>query len=344
MMKAVIFNEHGGVEKLIYTDVAEPKIGSEEALIKVKACALNHLDIWTRQGMPGAQIPLPHILGCDIAGEVVEINSQNIKIKPGTRVLVSPGISCGNCKWCHENWDSLCDQYKITGFQVDGGYAQYAKVPARNLIPVSDRYSFEEWAACPLVFVTAYHMLVTRAQLKEGETVLVQAAGSGVGSAAIQIAKHLKARVITTVGSNDKEALARKLGADEVINYKTSDFAKETRSLTNNQGVDVVFEHIGGDTFTKSLACLSKRGRLVTCGATSAPSTQIDLRFLFVRQFSLLGSYMGAKAELDEAVKLLEKGICKPIVDTVFPLKDARNAHEHMLNRKNFGKIVLKAD
>ncbi len=342
-MRAVVITKHGDVDQLNYTeDTPKPQISNEEALIRVKASALNHLDIWTRQGMPGVKIQMPHILGCDISGEVAEIKSSSSKIKENTRVIVSPGISCGTCEFCKIGWDSLCDQYQIIGFQVNGGYAEYVKVPVRNLIPVSNRYSFEEWAACPLVFLTVWHVLITRAELKEGETVLIHAAGSGVGSAAIQLAKMKGAKVITTVGSDEKEKKAKSLGADYVINYKNKDFVKEVQMITGNKGVQVVFEHIGTETFTKSLACLAKKGRLVTCGVTSGGLAQIDIRFLFVRQHSLMGSYMGGKPELDEAVKHLESGKLKPVVDTIFPLEKARDAHKRMLERGNFGKIVLK--
>ena len=341
-MKAVIISEHGDLDRLTYTEVPKPQIANEEALVRVKACALNHLDIWTRQGMPGIKIAMPHILGCDIAGEVAEIKSSASKIKEGTRVVVSPGISCGQCEFCTSGWDSLCDQYQILGFQVDGGYAEFAKVPVKNLIPVSARYSFEEWAACPLVYVTAWHMLITRAELKEGETVLIHAAGSGVGSAAIQVAKMKGAKVITTIGNPAKEKRAKELGADHVINYKTQNFATEVKTLTHGKGVQVVFEHIGTETFSKSLACLSKKGRLVTCGTTSGGTAQIDIRFLFVRQHSLMGSYMGGKAELDQVIKHLESGKLKPVIDTIFPLEQARDAQQQMLDRKNFGKIILK--
>ncbi|MBI1977689.1 MAG: zinc-binding dehydrogenase [Candidatus Omnitrophica bacterium] len=342
-MKAVIFKEHGDPNQLLYrTDVPEPQIGPEEVLLRVRACALNHLDIWTRQGMPGITIPLPHILGCDIAGEVEQIGTNVKGISKGLRVAVAPGISCGHCKWCHAGWDSLCEQYKILGFQIDGGYAEFVKVPAQNLIPITDRFSWEEWASCPLVFLTAWHMLVTRAELKKGETVLIQAGGSGVGIAAIQIAKKLiEARVITTVGSDEKIERAKTLGADEVINYTKTDFAKKVQELTEGQGVNVVLEHIGAETFEKSLTALSKKGRLITCGVTSGGSAKIDLRFLFVRQHSILGSYMGGRNELNEVLGFIKQGRLKPIVDMVFPLDEAREAHKRMLDRKNFGKIVL---
>ena len=345
-MKAVIFKEHGGVEKLIYTDVPKPVTRPDEVLVKVKACALNHLDIWTRLGMPGVTIPLPHILGCDVAGEIEEIgkNAGTKSPRPfkvGQHVIVSPGFLPKNDPLAETNWDSLSDQFKILGLQVDGGYAEFVKVQAENIIPVSNRLSFEEWAAVPLVFLTAWHMLVTRAELKKGETVLIHAAGSGVGSAGIQIAKSIGAKVIATVGSDEKLLRAKAIGADWVVNYKRRDFTKEAREITKGRGVDVVLEHIGPETFNKSLAALAKGGRLVTCGATSGPLVQLDLRFLFVRQFSVLGCYMGGLKELKVVVKLIEAGKLKPTVDQVFPLREARQAHERMLARENFGKIVL---
>lgn len=341
MMRAVFFKEHGGIEKLEYGYLPEPSVGSGEILVRVKACALNHLDIWTRQGMPGVKIPLPHILGCDIAGEVVKLGPHARGISVGKKVVIAPGISCGRCHFCRSGWDSLCEQYKIIGFQVDGGYAEYVKAPAKNLIPISKRWTFEEWAAVPLVFLTAWHMLITRAGLKKGESVLIHAAGSGVGSAAIQIAKYVGARVLTTVGSDEKIKRARALGADEVINYEKNDFSVEVKRLTRNRGADVVFEHIGPTTFQKSLAALARKGRLVTCGVTSGPMVVMDLRFLFVRQLSLFGSYMGGMKELRTVIRLLHKGKLRPVVDKIFPLREAKEAHARMLDRRNFGKIVL---
>ena len=332
-MKAIVFKEHGGVDKLIYTDIPTPKPGPREVLVRVRACALNHLDIWVRQGMPGVRIPMPHVLGCDTAG-VVE--------KTGQKVLIAPGISCGQCGYCKDGWDSLCDQYKIMGFQVNGGYAEFAVCPAQNIIPISDRWTFEEWAAAPLVSLTAWHMLMTRATLQAGETVLVHAAGSGVGTAAIQLAKWRGARVITTTSGAEKIAFAKSLGADEVIDYTKEDFSKVVRHLTAGKGVDVVLEHIGPETWEKSLASLAKKGRLVTCGATSGPTVTMDLRFLFVRQLSVLGCYMGGRKELNEVLKLVQAGKIKPVVDKVYPLAEAAAAQQRMLDRKNFGKIILK--
>ncbi len=340
-MKAMIFENHGALKELKYTYVDVPRIGSKDVLVKVRACALNHLDLWVLMGMPGVKVSMPHILGCDIAGEVVEKGAKVKGISLNQRVIVSPGLPCGKCHFCKTGWDSLCPEYKITGFQVDGGYAEFAKVPQQNIIPVSSRLSFEEWAAVPLVFLTAWHMLVTRAKLRKGEKVLIHAAGSGVGSAAIQIAKYLGAHVITTAGSDEKLKKAKALGADEGINYQKKDFVAEVKRLTHGQGVDVVLEHIGPETFAKSLTALTKKGRLVTCGVTSGPMVNLDLRFLFVRQLSIAGCYMGGIKELKKVVALVEKKKLKPVIDKIFSLREAASALERMQTRGNFGKIVL---
>lgn len=338
-MRAVIFDKPGSLDELKYTYVDTPKPGPGEVLIKIHACALNHLDLWTLKGMPGAKISMPHIMGCDIAGEVVGYGPNTPKFK-GT-VLVAPGISCGRCVHCKSGWDSLCDRYKILGFQINGGYAEFAVVPAVNIIPVSKVLTADQWAALPLVSMTAWHMLVTRAKLKKGETILIHSAGSGVGSIAIQIAKYLGAKVITTVGSDEKIKRAKVLGADHVIQYEKKNFAEEVMALTNARGVDVVVEHIGPATFQKSLTCLAKKGRLVTCGVTSGSITQIDLRFIFARQLSISGCYMGGTEELKQVIKLAEKKIIKPVIHKTFTLREARQALECMQNRANFGKIVL---
>lgn len=340
-MKAVIFRRHGGTEELEWTDVPEPSLEPDEVLIKVKACALNHLDIWERQGLPGITIPLPHISGSDIAGEVAKTGSFVRGLSEGDRVIASPGLSCGNCEFCRKDFDSLCASYRILGLQVDGGYAEYVKVPARSVILVSGKLFWEEWAAVPLVFLTAWHMLVTRVRLQKGETVLIHAAGSGIGSAAIQLAKFLGGRVITTASSDAKLEKAHGLGADELINYKKQNFAERVLEITQGRGVDVVFEHIGPETWAGSIRALAKGGRLVTCGATSGRDVNIDLRFFFAKQLSVMGSYMGGRRELDEVLKLVEEGKLKPVVDSTFPLQNARQAQERMLGREQFGKIVL---
>jgi len=342
-MKATVFKEHGSVDKLVYTDFAEPEISSSEVLVNVKACGINHLDIWVREGMPGVTLPLPHILGCEIAGEIAGIGCE-IKVRDlsiGQRVLIAPGISCGKCEFCLSANDSLCHEFKIMGFQVNGGYAEYAKAPVENIIPISDKLSFEEWAAVPLVFLTAWNMLKTRGNLATGETVLIHAAGSGIGSAAIQIARLSGADVITTVGSDGKLEKARELGADHVINHSKEDFADKVNEFTDGKGVDLVFEHIGPETWEKSMLCLKRGGRIVTCGATSGPTVSLDIRFLFAKQLSISGCYMGSRSELLKILELVESGRLKPVVDSVFPLKDAVAAQTKMLDRKQFGKIVL---
>ena len=341
-MKAVIFRKHGATTELEESYVPVPELGKKDVLVKVKACAVNHLDLWTLAGMPGIKISMPHILGCDIAGEVVEKGKKVHGIPLHKPVIVAPGISCGQCGYCRSGWDSLCAKYEIIGFQNNGGYAEYVKVPPRNIIPVTGKLGMESWAAVPLAFLTAWHILVTRAGLRKKETVLIQAGGSGIGSAAIQIAKLLGARVITTVGSEEKAKHAKALGADEVIQYRQKDFQTEVMRLTKSEGVDVLFEHIGGDTFTKSVLCLKKKGRIITCGATTGRNVSFDLRYLYTHQLSVLGSYMGGILELKRIIRRIQDGRLRPVIDQVFPLREARQALNRMAARENFGKIILK--
>ena len=342
-MKAVIFREHGGIEKLEYADVPEPKISADEVLVRVKACALNHLDIWVRQGL-GIPLEMPHIGGNDIAGEVAAVGANVKSVKIGERVIISPGVTDGAIdEYTTSGWDSASSSFDIMGLRRQGGYAEFAKAHHTDVLPVSDKLSFEEWAAIPLVTLTAWHMLVTRAQLKAGETVLVHAAGSGIGTMAIQLAKICgAAQVFTTVGSDEKAAKAKALGADVVINYRKQDFAEEVLKLTGKRGVDVIFEHIGPETWPKNLLCLARLGRMVTCGATSGPQATVDIRYVYSRQLSVIGCFMGGRRELIEVLRLVEAGKLRPIVDRVFPLKEAAAAQQYMLDRKNFGKIVLK--
>ena len=326
---------------LEFTDVPAPKIRANEVLVRVRACALNHLDIFVRTGLPGIQIPLPHILGNDIAGVVQEVGELVSWVTPGEEVLVQPGVSCGHCAACLSGRDNLCREYDIIGYRHNGGYADLVAVPGVNIIPKPATLKWEDAAALPLVTLTAWHMLVTRANVQPGEDVLVHAAGSGVGSIAIQIAKLRGARVITTASSDDKLAKARELGADEVINYSRDDWPKEVRRLTGRSGVDVVVEHTGARTWPGSIAALKNNGRLVTCGATSGFDAETDLRQVFYRHLTILGSFMGSKAELLEALRFVESGKIKPVVDQVLPLSEARRAHELIENRAQFGKLVL---
>ena len=341
-MKAAIFHKHGGPEVLEYADVPEPRIRANEVLVEVKACALNHLDIFARGGLPGIEIPLPHILGNDIAGVVREAGELVTWVKPGDEVMVQPGVSCGHCEFCLSGQDNLCREYDIIGYRRNGGYAELVAVPGVNVLPKPAQLSWEEAAALPLVTVTAWHMLVTRANVQPGEDVLVHAAGSGVGSIAIQIAKLRGARVITTASSDDKLAKARDLGADETINYTSDDWPKEIRRLTNKKGVDVVVEHTGAATWPGSISSLKNNGRLVTCGATSGFDARTDLRQVFYRHLTLLGSFMGSKGELVEALKFVREGKIRAVVDRVLPLSEARQAHELIEDRAQFGKVVLR--
>ncbi len=343
-MKAVVFREHGGPEKLTYTDVPPPQAGPDEVLIRVKACALNHLDIWIRQGIPAYQIPLPHISGSDVAGIVEAVGERVDGIAVGTRVFVSPGLSCWRCEQCLAGRDNLCPAYSILGAKVDGGYAEFVAVPARNVLPIPGGLTFEQAAAFPLVSVTAWHMLFTLADVKPGETILVMGAGSGVGSMAIQMAKLVGATVITTVGSESKIVKAKELGADEVIQHSKEQVAARVKALTGGRGVDVVFEHIGPEVWEACLHAMAKGGRLVTCGATTGGEVKLDLRYLFSRQLTLKGSYMGTRAELLAAAALIGQGKLRPVIDRVYPLRDARAAQEQLLSRQVFGKIVLKVD
>lgn len=340
-MKAVILEQHGGPEVLRYTNVPAPTIKSNEVLIEVRACALNHLDVWVRGGLPGIEIPLPHILGNDIAGVVREVGPLATWVRPGDEVMVQPGVSCGHCAACLSGRDNSCRDYDIIGYRRDGGYAELVAVPAVNVFPKPKNLSWEEAAALPLVTVTAWHMLVTRANVQPGEDVLVHAAGSGVGSIGIQVAKLRGARVITTASSDEKLAKAKELGADEVINYTRDDWPKEVKRLTGRNGVDVVFEHTGAGTWAGSIASLKNNGRLVTCGATSGFDAQTDIRQIFYRHLTILGSFMGSKAELLEAMKFVECGAIRAVVDQSLPLSEARRAHELMEDRAQFGKLVL---
>jgi NADPH:quinone reductase-like Zn-dependent oxidoreductase len=340
-VKAIIFSQHGGPDVLKYSDAPEPTIGPTDVLVRVRACALNHLDLWVRQGLPNVPIPLPHIPGSDVAGEIAKIGDQVTSVRVGQKVVLAPLVSCGKCPACISGVDNRCRQATNLGYMIDGGCAEFVRAPEVNCLPYPENLSFEQAASVPLVFQTAWHMLVVRAQLQPGEDVLILGAGSGVGIAAIQIAKLFGARVITTAGSDEKLQKARELGADHLINHKTQRIRDEVRRITSKRGVDVVFEHVGTATWDDSLASLALAGRLVTCGATTGYDAKIDLRFLFSRQLSLLGSYMGVKGELHTVMKLVAAGRLKPVVDRVFPLAEASAAHAYLESGQQFGKVVL---
>ena len=340
-MKAIVFSQHGGPEVLKYADAPEPSIGPGDVLVRVRACALNHLDIWVRRGLPNVPIPLPHIPGSDVAGEIAKVGTEVKSVRVGQKVVLAPMVTCGKCPACVAGLDNRCRQATNLGYMIDGGCAEFVRAPEVNCLPYPENLSFEEAAAIPLVFQTAWHMLVARAQLQPGEDVLILGAGSGVGSAAIQVAKFFGARVIATAGNETKLAKAKELGADHLINHKSQTIRDEVRRITNKRGVDVVFEHVGTATWDDSLASLAPSGRLVTCGATTGYDAKIDLRFLFSRQLSLLGSYMGVKSELHTIMKLVTAGRLKPVIDRVFPLAEAATAHAYLEAGEQFGKVVL---
>jgi NADPH:quinone reductase-like Zn-dependent oxidoreductase len=341
-MRAVVLNRNGGPEVLEFVETfPEPQTAPADALVRVRACALNHLDLWTRKGGAGRAVPMPHVLGNDIAGELVVVPAGTEGLAVGRRVMLSPGTSCGRCYPCLSGEDNSCRSYRILGYQIHGGYADLVRCPIANVIPIPDDVSFENAAAFPLVFLTAWRMLTKRAALRLGETVLVWAAGSGVGSAAIQVAKLLGATVIATAGTEEKLSLAQSLGADHVINHRTGDVLAEVRRVTERKGVDVVFEHVGESTWERSIQALAHRGRLVTCGATTGPNANTELRYVFAKQLTLLGSYMGSKAELLDVAQHFFAGRLRSIVHEVLPLRDARRAHEMLEASEHFGKIVL---
>jgi len=338
---AARIHEHGSPEVLKYEHVPDPRIKANQILVRVRACALNHLDLFVRAGIPGMKFAMPHILGCDIAGEVLETGDLCERVKPGWRVLLSPGLSCRQCEQCMAGRDNFCRRYTIFGYGMDGGDAELLAAPEWTAIQIPDDLSFEEAAAVPLVFLTAWHMLVGRAHLRLGEDVLVLAASSGVGSAAIQLAKLHRCRVIATAGGEAKMAKAKELGADHVIDHYTQDISAEVKKLTGKRGVDVVFEHVGEATWSKSLESLAPAGRLVTCGNTTGWDVKLDLRFLFSKQWSLLGSFMGTLGELHEVLKFVFRKELKPVIDKVYPLSEIRAAHERLEHKEQFGKVIL---
>ena len=341
-MKAVRFHKHGGPEVLQYEDAPDPEPSADEAVVKVRACALNHLDLWARNGLPRVEIPLPHISGSDISGVVEWVPKEETEFKKGDEVIVNPGIGCGHCDRCLAGRDDQCKDYEIIGYGFDGGYAELVKVSRTHLISKPEGLTFEEAASFPLVFETAYHMLVTKAHAGPGDTVLVLAANSGVGIAAVQIAKLLGAEVIATGGDMDKMERARRLGADHTIDHYKQDVLAEVKRITKKRGADVVVEHVGKATWQGSVRALAKGGRLVTCGATTGAEVSTDLRYIYSRELTIYGSYMAGMGELLKVVELFRQKKLKPVVDSVFPLQKAADAQTRMETSKHFGKIVLK--
>ena len=340
-MKAVLFHEHGGPEVLRTEEVPNPKASGREVLIDVHAASVNHLDIFARRGMPGVRLPLPHIPGADAAGIVVDTGPDVRKLQTGQRVTINPGISCGRCEFCAAGFGSQCLTYHMVGEHIDGSYAELLSISEHNVLPIPDEMSFADAAAAPLVFMTAWSMMISKGRIQPGEDVLILGAGAGVGTAAIQIAKMVGCRVFATASSEDKLEHARQLGADVLINYTEEPFDRAIRKLTDKRGVDVVIDYIGADTWLQSLKAARRGGRILTCGATTGPTPQTDLRHIFFRQLQILGSTMGSPRDFSDVMKCVFRGQLKPVVDRILPLSEARKAHELIEGRKVFGKLIL---
>lgn len=342
-MRAVRIHEFGTAEQLVYEEsVPEPEPQTGEVKVRVHACALNHLDIWVRNGIPAYQTTLPHILGSDVAGEVVEVGMGVKNLRVGDTVVLYPILSCGRCRYCKRGRENLCMEGKVIGAHVPGGYAEYLVAPERNWLPKPPVLTYGEAAAVPLVFLTAWHMLITQARLQPGEWVLVMGGGSGVGSAAIQIAKLRGALVVATAGTDQKVEKTLELGADSAVNHTDPDWWRKVKEITEGEGIDVVFEHVGQAVFETCIRLLNKGGRLVTCGATTGSTAQFDIRYLFSRELEIYGAYIGARDELAKLLEYVQSGHLKPVVDSVFDLSEARLAHQKMESRDFFGKIVLR--
>lgn len=340
-MKALLFREFGGPEVLRYEEVPDPIPGPAEALIRVRACALNHLDLWVRQRIPALKTPLPFWTGSDIAGDVVQVGAEVRTLQPGTRVVVNPSRACGVCEWCLRGEDSLCAQYGIIGEHVPGGLAELVAVPAANCLPLPDHVSYEEAAAFTLVNMTAWRMLVTQAALRPAEDLLILGVGGGVSSAAVPIGKLCGARVLVTSSSDEKLQRAKEIGADELINYSKQDWVRAVQELTGRRGVDVVLDNVGAATWQGSLRSLAKGGRLVTCGATTGPIGETDIRLVFWRQLRILGSTMANRSEFRAVLGQLFQGRLPAIIDRTFPLRDGAEAQRLLAEGKQFGKLVL---
>jgi NADPH:quinone reductase-like Zn-dependent oxidoreductase len=339
-VKAVYFEKHGGPEVLEYGEFDDPVIGPGEVMIDVKATSLNHLDLFVRRGIPG--VTLPHIPGSDAAGVVAVLGDGAAGVSVGDRVLVNPTLSCGHCEHCLRDEPSMCRSFKILGEQVKGACCERIAVPAGNVIPIPDSFSFVDAAAIPLVFVTAWRMLITRGRLRAGETVLILGAAAGVGTACIQIAKISGARVIACAAGSEKLDLCAELGADVLVDYSKEDFVKRSRDETGKRGVDVCVDYVGKDTWPKSLRSLATGGRLLTCGAASGHEAVTDLRHVFFRQLEVIGSTMGSKSELLAALKLILDGRMRPVVGKVVDLPDTAEAHRLMESRRVLGKVVIR--
>jgi len=342
-MRALTIDAHGGLERLTFrSDVAAPELGgANDVRVRLTSAALNRLDLFVVGGLPGVKITPPWVLGADGTGRIESVGSAVANVKPGDRVVLNPGISCGACTFCRSGEQSMCVSFALLGEHRPGTFAEFVVVPSRNVRRIPDAVTDSAAAAFPLATLTAWRMAVTRAQVRAGDHVLIQGIGGGVAIAALQICKSLGAHVWVTSGSDEKLSRATSLGADETINYRTSDVAKEIRSRTSKRGVDVVLDSAGRASWSSSLGALGGGGGLVTCGASTGPMVETDVRKLFWNQWSIMGSTMGNDREFDTVVAELAAGRLTPPVDSVFPLADGRAAFERMAGGEQFGKIVL---
>jgi NADPH:quinone reductase-like Zn-dependent oxidoreductase len=343
-MQAVQFREHGGRDVIEYEQRADPELGRDEVLVDVKAGALNHLDIWTRRGLPGLDLELPHVPGSDGAGIVTETGADVDRFEEGDRVALCAGLSCGDCEYCRHGQEPMCVRYQVIGEHTPGVHSELAAIPEANLVTVPEHVDWETAAAAPLVFQTAWRMLLTRGDVSPGEDVLVHGASGGVGHAAVQIADHAGATVYATGSSEQKLEYAREIGADHTIDYEQDDFAGQVRELTGRRGVDVVVDHVGAATWQDSLASLAKGGRLLTCGATTGGSPETDINRIFWNQLSVIGSTMATPGEADDALELVWDGTFEPRIRETLPMSETARGHELLENREGFGKVVVIPD
>ena len=344
-LKAVRMHKCGGVEQLFYEDVDPPTISEpHEVIVKLKAASINHIDIWNRLGATGTPLRLPHILGADGAGTVAQIGGKVTNVKVADPICLYPPTGCGQCEFCLTDRDYMCIRLHVLGERLEGTYAEYVKITAANCFPVPAGYSFEEAAALPLVFITLWRMVITNAELKPGESMLIIGIGGGVASATLQVAKKIGARVIVTSSSDEKLAKAKSLGADHGINHTRENLVGVVKNLTANQGVDVVVDSVGGERWRQSLASLKRGGRLVTCGATAGGQPKDDIAAIVSKQLRIFGSTLGSRQEFGQLLSFLTASRIKPIIDSVFPLRDAALAQLRVETAQQFGKVVLRIE
>jgi NADPH:quinone reductase-like Zn-dependent oxidoreductase len=344
LTEAVVLDRHGGPEVLERRTIDLGELGPREVRVRVRAVAMNHMDLWVRRGGPAFRLQYPHRLGCDIAGEIEAVGPGVTSVAAGDRVMVQPGLSCGTCRACLSGKDNLCKTYRLLGENAQGGYSRHVHVPDVNVVKIGDSLGFIDAAAAPLCTITAWQMVMQKAEVKAGQTVVVHAAGSGVSSVIIQLAKLLGARVIATTTAREKATRAREIGADEVIVTSEEDYVALLRKFTNREGPDAIFDHLGGELLEKAVTAVARGGRIVTCGATAAFHAKVDLRHVFFRQVEIRGSTMGSKALLHEALPFLQSGALRPVIDRTLPLWEAPAAHALLEGRKVFGKLVLTVD